>query len=58
MTWLNAAHAPAAATTLIVSLGILTTPPQLLALMLAVIVLAYQGVGINRLAKLDVPLWR
>lgn len=58
LTWLNAAHAPAAATTLIVSLGVLTTPPQLLALMAAVVVLAYQGVAINRLAGLQVPLWR
>lgn len=58
LTWLNAAHAPAAATTLIVRLGVLTTPPRLLALMAAVIVLAYQGVVINRLAGLRVPLWR
>ncbi len=58
MTWADAAHAPAGATTLIVSLGILTTPPQLTALMVAVVFLAYQGVAVNRLAGLSVPLWR
>lgn len=58
MTWMDAAHAPAGATTLIVSLGILTTPHQLVALMTAVVFLAYQGVGVNRLAGLSVPVWR
>lgn len=57
MTWSDAPHPPAGATTLIVSLGILTTPSQLAALMIAVIFLAYQGVVINRLAGLRVPLW-
>ncbi|MDP8960018.1 MAG: HPP family protein [Actinomycetota bacterium] len=57
MTWLDADHPPAGATTLIVSLGILTTPNQLTALMLAVVFLAYQGVAVNRLAGLHVPLW-
>jgi CBS domain-containing membrane protein len=58
MTWADAAHAPAGATTLIVSLGILTTPSQLTALMVAVVFLAYQGVAVSRLAGLAVPLWR
>ncbi|MBW3576542.1 MAG: HPP family protein [Actinobacteria bacterium] len=58
MTWLDAAHPPAGATTLIVSLGILTTPHQVTALMIAVVFLAYQGIAINRLAGLRVPLWR
>lgn len=57
MTWLDADHAPAGATTLIVSLGILTGPRELTALMVAVVFLAYQGVAVNRLAGLDVPLW-
>lgn len=57
MTWLDADHAPAGATTLIVSLGILTTPHELAALMLAVVFLAYQGVAVNRLAGIHVPLW-
>lgn len=58
MTWFDAEHAPAGATTLIVSLGILTAPLELAALMGAVVFLAYQGVAINRLAGLDVPPWR
>lgn len=57
MTWLDAGHAPVGGTTLIVSLGILTTPHQLAALMTAVVFLAYQGVAANRLAGIDVPLW-
>lgn len=57
MTWLDMPHAPAGATTLIVSLGILTAPHQLVALMTAVVFLAYQGVAVNRLAGLPVPLW-
>lgn len=56
MTWLDAGHAPAGATTLIVSLGVLTTPHELAALMTAVVFLAYQGVTVNRLAGIDVPL--
>lgn len=58
MTWTDTSHAPAGATTLIVSLGILTAPHQLVALMTAVVFLAYQGVAVNRLAGLPVPLWR
>lgn len=57
MTWMDASHAPAGATTLIVSLGILTAPHQLVALMTAVVFLAYQGVAVNRLAGLPVPMW-
>lgn len=58
MTWFDSAHAPAAATTLIVGLGILTTPLQLAVLMVVVVVLAYQGVAINRLAGLQIGWWR
>jgi CBS domain-containing membrane protein len=47
----------AGATTLIVSLGILSTPSQLAVLMLAVVVLIAQGFVINRLACIPYPLW-
>ena len=57
MAWVKAPHPPAGATTLIVSLGILTEPSQLAVLMLAVLLLVLQGVAINRLAGIDVPLW-
>ncbi|MGH2466453.1 MAG: HPP family protein [Candidatus Limnocylindrales bacterium] len=57
MVWLRVPHPPAGATTLIVSLGILTRPDQLAVLMLAVVLLVLQGIIINRLAGLDYPLW-
>lgn len=50
-------HPPAGATTLIVSLGLLRQPLQLLILMLAVVVLTIQAVVINRLAGMDYPWW-
>ena len=57
MVWLKAPHPPAGATTLIVSLGILTRPEQLGVLMAGVVLLLLQGFVINRLAGLDYPLW-
>lgn len=57
MVLLKAPHPPAGATTLIVSLGILTQPRQLLILMLAVVLLTAQAFIINRLAGIDYPLW-
>jgi CBS domain-containing membrane protein len=58
MVLFRAPHPPAAATTLIISLGTLTKPWQLLVLMLAVVVLTLQALIINRLAGIDYPLWR
>ncbi|HXF36389.1 MAG TPA: HPP family protein [Actinomycetota bacterium] len=57
MAWLKVPHPPAGATTLIVSLGILTEPVQLGVLMLGVALLLLQGIAINRLAGVDYPLW-
>jgi CBS domain-containing membrane protein len=57
MVLLKSPHPPAGATTLIVSLGILTKPWQLLLLMGAVILLTLQALGINRLAGIAYPLW-
>lgn len=57
MAWLGVPHAPAGATTLIVSLGILRTPWQLAILMAAVVLLVGQGFIINRLAGLPYPYW-
>jgi CBS-domain-containing membrane protein len=57
MVWARVPHPPAGATTLIVSLGILHEPWQLAVLMLAVVLLALQGLGINRLAGIPYPLW-
>jgi CBS-domain-containing membrane protein len=58
MVLLKAPHPPAGATTLIVSLGILHTPPQLAVLMLAVVLLTLQAIAINRLAGMPYPLWQ
>ena len=58
MAWLDIPHAPAGATTLIVSIGLLRTPEQLAILMLAVVLLTAQGFVINRLAGLPYPVWK
>lgn len=50
-------HPPAGATTLIISLGILTKPWQLGLLLVAVVVLTIQAFAINRLAGIPYPLW-
>lgn len=57
MVWFRVPHPPAGATTLIVSLGILTQPAQLVVLMLAVVLLVIQGYVINHMAGIDYPLW-
>ncbi|GGO82862.1 HPP family protein [Nonomuraea cavernae] len=54
----QAAHPPAGATTLIVSLGLLRTPDHLLIMMVAVFVIVLQGFVINRAAGLPYPTWR
>lgn len=57
MILLKAAHPPAGATTLIVSLGIVTRPFYLAVIEIAVIALTLQAIVINRLAGLDYPFW-
>lgn len=57
MVLFKSPHPPAGATTLIVSLGILTRLWQLLLLMGAVILLTLQALAINRLAGIPYPLW-
>jgi len=57
MILLKAAHPPAGATTLIISLGIVTRPFHLLVIEVAVALLTVQAIGINRLAGIDFPLW-
>lgn len=58
MALLKAPHPPAGATTLIVSLGVLHTPPQLGIMMAGVCALVVQGLVVNRLAGVDYPLWQ
>ena len=57
MVWARVPHPPAGATTLIVSLGILREPEQLVVLMVAVALLVLQGFAINRLAGIPYPAW-
>ena len=57
MVLLKSPHPPAGATTLIVSLGILTGLWQLALLMVAVVLLTLQAIGINRLAGIPYPFW-
>jgi CBS domain-containing membrane protein len=57
MILLKAAHPPAGATTLIISLGIVTRPLHLIVIEIAVAVLTLQAIVINRLAGVDYPLW-
>ena len=57
MVLLKSPHPPAGATTLIISLGLITKPLFLAVLMLAVVLLTLQAVAINRLAGTPYPLW-
>lgn len=50
-------HPPAGATTLIVSLGIIAKPRELVIIEIAVFLLVAQALLINRLAGLPYPLW-
>lgn len=57
MTLSRAEHAPAGATTLIVSLGILPLLRDFIALMVAVTALTLLGLLVDRCFKIDYPLW-
>jgi CBS-domain-containing membrane protein len=57
MILFRVAHPPAGATTLIVSLGIVTEPFHLLTIEVAVANLTLLAIGIHRLASTDYPLW-
>lgn len=57
MILFKVAHPPAGATTLIISLGMVTRPVYLAVIELAVGLLTLQAIVINRAAGLDYPLW-
>jgi CBS domain-containing membrane protein len=57
MALLRVSHPPAGATTLIVSLGIISQPKELIIIEVAVFLLTAQAFAINRLAGLPYPLW-
>lgn len=54
---LKSSHPPTGATTLIVSLGFLQTPPEMAALMAGVVILTFVGWTLNRAAGVPVPVW-
>jgi CBS domain-containing membrane protein len=58
MDLLHADHPPAGATMLIVSLGIISEPKELVIIEVAVFLPVAQALVINRLAGLPYPLWR
>jgi CBS domain-containing membrane protein len=58
MALFRVSHPPAGATTLIVSLGIISQPRELVIIEVAVILLTAQAFAINRLAGIPYPLWR
>ena len=57
MVLLEVSHPPAGATTLIISLGIISKPRELVIIEVAVFLLVAQALVINRLAGLPYPLW-
>ena len=57
MVLLGVSHPPAGATTLIISLGIISKPSELAIIEVAVFLLVAQALAINRLAGLPYPLW-
>lgn len=57
MVLLRVSHPPAGATTLIVSLGLISKPVHLLIVEAAVLFLVIEAFAINRLAGLHYPVW-
>ena len=57
MALLRVSHPPAGATTLIVALGIISQPKELVVIEIAVILLTAQAFAINRIAGIPYPLW-
>lgn len=53
----SAPHAPACATALVIAVGGVTQWVGLLAMALAIVILTFQSVCVNRLAGLNVPTW-
>ena len=54
---LRASHPPAGATVLIVSLGLLQRPSELLVVAIGVVILTVVGWTINRMAGVPMPVW-
>ncbi len=54
---LRSSHPPSGATTLIVSLGLLQTPREMVMLMVGVVLLTVVGWAINRALGVPMPVW-
>jgi CBS domain-containing membrane protein len=54
---LHSSHPPTSATTLIVSLGLLQTPREMVMLMVGVVLLTVAGWIINRALGVPMPVW-
>lgn len=54
---LRSSHPPSGATTLIVSLGLLQTPPEMAMLMVGVVLLTVVGWAVNRALGVPMPIW-
>ncbi len=54
---LRSSHPPSGATTLIVSLGLLQTPPEMAMLMVGVVLLTVAGWALNRALGVPMPVW-
>ena len=57
MALFRVSHPPAGATTLIVALGIISQPKELVVIEVAVVLLTAQAFAINRIAGIPYPLW-
>lgn len=55
---LRARHPPAGATTLVVSLGILTSAGELTAMAAAVVLVTVLSVAVDRVLGVPQPVWR
>lgn len=55
---LNLEHPPAAATTLVISLGLMSSLVELAILMLGILLLTAQAIVMNRRAGFPYPLWK
>lgn len=57
MTWLGVEHAPAAATTLIIALGVIRSATGYVSVMGAIVVIVVLAFVINRAFRLPYPVW-
>jgi CBS-domain-containing membrane protein len=55
---LDTSHPPAGATTLIVSLGLLTSRSEILSIVLAIVLVTFAAVAMNRAFGRPQPVWR